>query len=259
MFSRRPFIASFLCHLSLLVILLIDWSFLGLSSKKSVVPLETKLVFSQKTRAPELLPKKDKPQPKKTPEPVSAQKELKPEIKPEIKPKEEPVQEKKALLKAKAPEKKLVAANQTTKAQKKSSESPQKQENYLNELSRLTAELRNSVTDNDKDLEPDDADSREASYFDQIHALIKASFILPPHLDGQKGNKLRAVLRLFLHADGSIKKIEVEKASSDSDFDRAVLDGAHRVNNFGPVPILLQSSLRERGVIVELCPIKCAD
>lgn len=95
------------------------------------------------------------------------------------------------------------------------------------------------------------------NYFSQVYALIKASFIVPSHINGIKGQKIKAQLRIFLHPDGQLKNVLLESSSGDEHFDKAIIHGAKRVHNFGLVPLSLRESLTRDGILVEMCPFRC--
>lgn len=131
--------------------------------------------------------------------------------------------------------------------------------NYARELTSLSAAFAKELEEEGAQAQVEEQDDAQTSYFDQIYTLIKEAFILPPHINGPKGKDLYAVLRLFLASDGSLVKLDVESSSGDEHFDRAIADGTRRVNNFGRVPIGLQNVVRERGIVVTLCPFTCPE
>lgn len=226
---KRALIASFFTHVLIFCCLAsgFTWNFQKIREQ----PIEAHLVMKDKNREKDLLPKKKKQTESDT-------------IAPEKAPPE-------ALEKANtAPKKPDLAA-------KNSSKTPEVTDN----MRKLAALSQSFLQDLSKEDEPDPEDiaSNDNSYFDQIYTLIKESFVLPPHIDGPSGRSLKAVLRIFLVADGSLLKVDLESSSTDEHFDKAVMDGTKRVNNFGPVPIFLQNMLRERGIVVELCPFKCGE
>lgn len=225
---KRALIVSALLHGVVVVVvsLGVNWSWQKMKPWQS---LQANVVFKDKQRPKELLPKKMKALPSEKPTDVEAPKKIK-EDAPPVKKEAE-----------KAPPVKPKNEKPSTK--------------YTNTLASLTQSFAKDLASevSEASIEP----IEDSSYFDQVYSLIKASFVVPPHLDGQKGESLMAIIRIFLARDGNLNKITLETSSGDEQFDRAVIDGTRRVNNFGDVPIFLQSVLREEGIVVELCPIKC--
>lgn len=132
-----------------------------------------------------------------------------------------------------------------------------KNKDYTKALSTLSASFVKELAEMPEE-EPEGEVMPDSSYFDQVYSLIKESFIVPPHLNGPSGQNLRAVIRIFLAFDGHLNKLLLINSSGDEHFDKAVTEGTKRVNNFGPVPVYLQDTLRDHGLLVELCPFKCA-
>jgi len=238
---RRGLLASFLLHCAIFVLLFsgIDWSLR--KAEVNLKPIEAHLVVKKKQEKPELLPRKLK-------EPVAQPNDSLPKEDKKVDPPKETAFPITPPLKS---EPAKVSAKKAENASKKSSK-------YVNKLSSLSQMFaKDLAAEEEVPLEGELVD--DSFYFDQVYTLIKESFVVPPHLQGPKGETLRAVLRIFLAADGGLLKLDLELPSGDEHFDKAVLDGTKRVNNFGAVPIFLQGSLRERGIVVELCPVKCQD
>ncbi len=230
---KKAIIASAFFHLAIVAFLAAGVRF-SWTPKKELLVFETKMVFKAKARDKELLPrKKYKSVEKRVEEAPKVEKAVpvpEPVAKPDLAPKKE------AELKAKKVE-------------------PPKQD-YASELRKLTQSFSEEIKPEKEPLYEEFSDE-DANYFDQIYALIKESFIVPPHVNGPAGKNLQADIRLFLFDDGSLLKLDLERSSGDEHFDNAVLDGAKRVSNFGKVPILLQNALSQRGIVVEMCPFKC--
>lgn len=130
------------------------------------------------------------------------------------------------------------------------------------DYSKALASLSQTFAQDLADAKPEEAVGEpiiDSNYFDEIYTLIKESFVVPPHINGPQGKNLQTVVKLFLSADGSLLRIELVTPSGDDHFDKAVMDGTQRISNFGLVPITLQGMVRERGIVVELCPFKCKD
>lgn len=226
--SKKTLIASLILHISLLGLILID-----LPSKKAVknqVAIEAKLMFKKKARPEHWLPEKMPPPVAKVKAPVVV-KDLKPAAAPQ----------KEAVLPAKE---KVLA--------------PKKKVDYMKELARLSRAFSDELDDATDAKEVFEVEA-DGSYFDQIYSLIKQSFVLPPHVNSPRGRSLQAVLRLYLSPDGNLSRLSLERSSGDEHFDKAVMEGTKRVNNFGAVPIMLQSALSQDGVVVEMCPFKCLE
>jgi TonB family protein len=227
--NKRALIISVGFHAFCLVLISSGLSF---KLKPKDISISASLVFKNKKKDKDLLPKKPKEAQKKE----QALKE--PEKKPEVKSQD--------LAKA-LPAVPIKAEKLPTKEEK-----PAKKDNFADTLAALSRNFAKDIKD--EALEAEDGDD---DYFSQIYSLLKSSFVVPPHLNGPKGEKLQVVLRIYVAPNGSIKKLDLETSSGDDHFDKAVMDGARRVNNFGPVPIFLQDTLKERGLVVELCPFKC--
>lgn len=223
MFSNKAFLLSTALHLGLMLVLSARFNF-SWPHKKEAPAMEARLVFKAKARDKELLPKKHEPQALSAVEKIV----------------EKPVTEEQKVAVPIHSQSKKVAT----------------QHNYSKELASLTKMFSQELSSK-KTAEVIEAPA-DHSYFDQVYSLIKESFIVPPHVNGPVGYKLQAVLRLFILADGSLSELKLEQSSGDEHFDKAVLEGTKRVANFGSVPVLLQGLMRERGVVVELCPFTCA-
>lgn len=223
MFANKAFLLSMVLHLGLILVLGARLNF-SWPHKKEMPAVEAHLVFKAKVRDKELLPKKH------APNQAAAEKMIEKTV----------TLEQKVLAPIHAQSKKVAAKH-----------------NYSKELASLS-KMFNQELHSKKTVELISEAPVEHSYFDQIYTLIKESFIVPPHVNGPAGYKLQAVVRLFLLADGSLSDLKLEQSSGDEHFDKAVLEGTKRVANFGSVPILLQGLMRERGVVVELCPFTCA-
>jgi|GEM_PF-1555100 len=234
---KKALIASFLLHGLLLVLS----SGIGWAWSKSRAPLktiETHLVIKDKSRNKELLPRKEKA----PPPPEQEKKREKDQIAPMAKA-EEPVVKK---------DTKDVKDASIASKRSLPKTAPSK---YVNKLASLSEMYAKEITE--EKITVPEGEVEDDSYFDRIHTLIKESFVVPKHLDGPRGAQLQAVIRLFLASDGSLNKLTLETPSGDEHFDKAVIDGTKRVSNFGAVPVLLQDVMRERGLVVELCPVKC--
>jgi outer membrane biosynthesis protein TonB len=230
--QKRAIIISSAVHAALFALLLsgLDWS--SAAQKSPSLPIEAQLVVKNKDK--NLLPKKPKAKPiAEAPKPDAPPKEVKaPDpVAKEVTPK-------------KTPEKTVSKAKNN--------------DAYMKALSSLSQNFARDVAVKEE-VEPEGVTAEDASYFDQIYSLIKASFVVPPHINGPQGRSLQAVLRIYLASDGSLNKLDLVTASGDEHFDKAVMEGTKRVHNFGPVPIFLQASLREKGVVVELCPFTCTE
>lgn len=192
------------------------------------LPLEAKLMFKKKPRPEHWLPDK-----------VPAMKKKTAEESPQPTPK--PVEE----------------AARPQKKEKKATEPPKKTD-YLKELARLSKSFSEEL-DNAVDAKEVIEDlSADGSYFDQVYSLVKRSFVVPPHVNGPRGRFLQAVLRVYIGPKGDLLRLTLERSSGDEHFDKAVMEGTQRVDNFGAVPLMLQSVLSEDGIVIEMCPFKCA-
>ncbi len=244
MHLKRAIITSAILHAIVLGFLSAGLTFSWLKPEHNLQAIEAKLMFKGKPKDKTLLPKK---------------KSRPPEAKKIEPPKEEKVPPEKPL----APEPPKIAKAETPipdkPVEKEALKVVKQKTDYTSKLRKLTQSFSEDLSTDKKEPEPEDFSEEDSSYFDQIYALIKDSFIVPPHVNGPAGHKLQAVIRLYLFNDGSVSKLDLEHSSGDEHFDKAVLDGAKRVNNFGRVPILLQNALSERGVVVELCPFKCSE
>lgn len=248
----RAFTFSLVLHAILFGVLASGISIPWPKPEINPLPIQARLVVKKK-RDENLLPKREH---LVLPEEKQTQEEVKPvEPTPTPPEPEKKVAELKKLEQAPVPKigMEKVAANDKAKPTQK----PTK--DFAKQLAAITKNFAKDVDTPKKELFDPDADAADSvSYFDQVYALIKESFVVPPHINGPEGQKLQAVVRIFLAADGTLTKLDLESSSGDEHFDKAVMDGTRRVNNFGAVPIFLQTALRERGIVVELCPFKCA-
>jgi hypothetical protein len=241
---KRAIITSAVIHAIVLGFLSAGLSFSWMKPKKNLAAIEARLTFKGKARDKELLPrKKSRPVAQNVIPPKALEKA--PEAKAATAPELPKVGKEVAL----PVDKPVVKETKIAKAKK----------DYASELKKLSQSFSEDLSNVKPEHEPEEFSEEDSNYFDQIYGLIKESFIVPPHVNGPAGHKLQAVIRLFLLNDGSLSKLDLEHSSGDEHFDRAVIDGAKRVNNFGKVPILLQNALSERGVVVELCPFKCSE
>lgn len=224
--STRALLISVIAHGVLACMLLVstDWSWR--SNKAITIPLEAKLIV-KKAKAKKVLQQKEKTV--KAPN-IESKKEKLPETV-DVKPSE---------------------ISQPALKAKKS------REDYSKMLASLSQSFAQEVVEDAK-AEPTGEVVTDSTYFDQVYSLIKESFVVPPHLNGPQGERLRAVMKIYLSSDGGILKLELVTPSGDDHFDKAVTEGTRRVNNFGAVPLLLQDLVRERGIVVELCPITCGE
>lgn len=227
---KKAIIASALFHAAIVGFLVLGATF-SWHPKKEPLVLEAKMIFKAKVRDKELLPRKRYKSADKT---VEAPKAKEAEKEPVVKP--------------------LLETKETKDTVAKKVEKPKK--DYASELRKLTQSFSEEIKPDEKIVEEEFSDE-DASYFDQIYALVKESFVVPPHINGPAGKNLQADIRLFLKDDGSLLRIELEHSSGDEHFDKAVLDGTKGVVSFGQVPILLQHALSQRGIVVEMCPFKC--
>jgi TonB-like protein len=226
MLQKKYLVASLILHLSLCYFLVF-----GLPYEKTAkehVTLSAQLMFKKKARPENWLPEKL------------------------------PVLPKKSIEEEKAPTKKpestaLPIKNDNNKKVNK------KTADYMGELARLSKSFREELEHNVDAKEVIEEVEADGSYFDQVYSLIKRSFVVPPHVNGPRGRSLQAVLRLFISPNGDLFRVTLVRSSGDEHFDKAIMDGTKRVHNFGAVPLMLQNSLREDGVLVEMCPFKCSE
>ncbi|USN51530.1 MAG: TonB C-terminal domain-containing protein [Myxococcales bacterium] len=242
MLLKKALIVSVIIHAIGLGFLGAGVNFSWFLHKKNQAPLEAKVIFKGKARDKELLPKKKTVQPAQKVAPAK-------------------VVQKKTTAKTPVPPKKTEIAQKKIKnlakpVVKQAERVIEHKAEYAEALKKLSASFNEDLSQLKDDVAPEDF-VVDSDYFDQIYTLIKEAFIVPPHVNGPQGQKLQAIIRLYLQRDGSLFKLNLERSSGDEHFDKAVLDGAKRVNNFGEVPILLQNALSENGVVIELCPFKC--
>lgn len=226
---KRAIMMSFLAHGALLVSLLAGRGCAMLPKNKPSMPIEAHLVVKNKRK--DLLPKKAKAPSEK------------------IELKQEPLTQKQVLKETKP----LVGDKQAKTATKSN-------DSYMKALSSLSKNFADDIAAKEEPIvDPVYEGDANDSYFDQIYSQIKASFVVPPHLNGPKGHSLKISVRIFLAFNGDLIKVLVAAPSQDEQFDKAVIEGIKRVNSFGEVPIYLQSSLRTEGILVDLCPFTCTD
>ncbi|HXW60051.1 MAG TPA: TonB C-terminal domain-containing protein [Myxococcota bacterium] len=224
MLQKKYLVASLILHLLLCYFLVF-----GLPYKKTAkdhVAISAQLMFKKKARPENWLPEKMPPQAKKI------------------------------VAEEKAPTKQ---PKETAALPIKKDLKPKKTADYMRELARLSKSFSEELDHNVDAKEVIEEVEADGSYFDQIYSLIKRSFVVPPHVNGPRGRSLQAVLRLFISPKGDLFRVTLVRSSGDEHFDKAVMDGTKRVHNFGAVPLMLQNSLREDGVLVEMCPFKCSE
>jgi outer membrane biosynthesis protein TonB len=235
MIQKRALTISLVIHVALFGLLLTRMEWFSKKPKENMA-IEARLVI-KKQKNKNHLPHKIKP--------IPSQIEPKPE------------EEKKADQSNPPPEQKKseeVPVMETAKkaAAKKS----------MPDYTKALAALSNSFREELEKIQPKEPEAEvitDSTYFDQVYSLIKESFVVPPHINGPQGKHLRAELRILLLADGSLMNVDLISPSGDEHFDKAIIDGTRRVNNFGLVPLPLQNLMKERGIIVELCPFTCQD
>lgn len=242
---RGPIAVSLVIHSALLALLLLTAEWSPRKFSPNLKPIEAHLIIKNKDRPKDLLPRK-----------IKAKEPSLPEEKPkkETEDKQQAPAEPKPILKAKpdiVDDKKALVSKPNKKQEKKAVKPDAKYSQTLSSLS------ESFLKDLASQSEPAELMEEETSYYDQIYSLIKESFIVPPHVLGPSGNNLMVTIKIYLSSDGSLNKLDLLEASGDDHFDKAVMDGTRRVNNFGRVPIYLQNVLREHGVVVDLCPVKC--
>lgn len=229
----KAFGLSIVLHALLFIVLQSGFSFVARPQNKFKA-LEAKMMLKEKVRKPDLLPRKPQVA---TPKPEIAKK-------PEKVVSEAPV---------------LATPTPTPTPKALKPEAKPNKSRYADQLALLSKNFAAEINTQVKAEEVIPEWEDDGSYFDQIYSLIKKSFVVPPHLNGPQGHNLQAVLRLFLSSDGNLSRLNLEQSSGDEHFDKAVMEGTRRVNNFGAVPLMLQSSLSSQGVVVEMCPFKCAE
>lgn len=225
--QKKYLLGSLVLHLALLALLVVGSPFKKASSPH--IPLEAKLLFKKKARPENWLPDKIPEAKKKTESEAQAPKAQMEKV-------------------ATMPLKKDAKANE-----------PKKKVDYLKELARLSKSFSEELDHNVDAKEVIDDFSADGNYFDQVYSLVKRSFVVPPHLNGPRGRSLQAVLRLYVAPNGNLLRLMLERPSGDEHFDKAVMEGTQRVQNFGAVPLMLQNALSEDGIIIEMCPFKCAE
>ncbi len=228
--QRRALVISLTVHAIVFLVLQSGIDLSHWQLKKAPQAIEARLIFS-KPKIKDLLPRKIK-----TAAPPTPEKKLEKKPEPQATQPTEKVANKEV---AKTP---APTASKFTKA-----------------LASLSKTFAQDLADEKVVDEPEGEVIADVTYFDQIYSLIKSSFILPPHINGPQGRDLQTVVKLFLAADGSLLRIDLVTPSGDEHFDKAVIDGTRRVNNFGLVPVTLQNMVRERGIVVELCPFTCRE
>lgn len=236
---------SILLHTALVAVLCSGFDF-RMRPVKNIRAIHAKLMLKDKPRNPDLLPRKVDVLPKKIEEPTPTPPMIPSKPSAVSEAPKIPKLEDKTTLSAKKAEPK---ATPKTK--------PKANTSYAQELARLSESFAAELAVNSKDSVADTDD--DGNYFDQIYLLVKKSFVVPAHINGPQGQNLQAVLRLFLSPDGNLSRLNLEQSSGDEHFDKAVMDGTKRVNNFGAVPLVLQRTLSENGVLVEMCPFKCRE
>lgn len=230
---RKALIYSFILHVSMVSVVNLSVRLSWLLPQKKAEPFEAKIIFKGKPREKNLLPRKQAV-------PLAAAKQLEKPL--EKKPDSKPEPEKKAAFPA---EKDALVKTSSSK------------KNFTDALKKLSARFSEDLASEKKDTTPEDFSEYDASYFDEVYARIKESFVVPPHINGPMGKKLQATLRLYILYDGTLGKVDLERSSGDEHFDKAVVDGTKRVTNFGRPPILLQNALADRGIVVDMCPFTC--
>lgn len=229
MLQKKYLILSVIAHGAIFAFLLAGLPFMKPAPRH--VPLEATLMFKKKARPEHWLPDKVPEAKKRTAETLEQ-----PAPKPQV------AQE----------------ASVPVKKDKKTSD-PKKKVDYRQELARLSKSFSEELDHAVDAKEVIEDFSADGSYFDQVYSLVKRSFVVPPHVNGPRGHSLQAVLRLFIAPKGNLLRLTLDRSSGDEHFDKAVLEGTQRVENFGAVPLMLQNVLSEDGIVIEMCPFKCAN
>ncbi len=238
--QKQALVISVAMHVVVFLVLGLGVSFK--SQRPPSIPIEAKLVIKA-PKNKDHLPRKYNPPPKEQvvqKEEAIAQKTV------------EKAQEKTDSKKPSPDEKSAKKAAKPAASNKANSK-------YADALKSLSKTFAADLATEVKQSEPEGEVVMDANYFDEIYSLIKESFVVPPHINGPQGRSLRAVLRLYLASDGDLLRMDLVRPSGDDHFDKAVMDGTRRVANFGVVPTTMQNVIRERGIVVELCPFACQD
>lgn len=240
--QKWAFVVSLICHAVIFVVLATGIDFSRFNVKKQAMPIAARLVV-KKQKNKDHLPRKAKA----VPDDQRKEKEQ-PKEKDKLK-KEEPKSKQ-------LPKEKLEKVAEVKKASKAASMNAP---DYTKALASLSKSFAQELATDTVTEEPEGEVVADSSYFDQVYSLIKESFVVPPHINGPQGRSLRTVLKIYLASDGSLLDIVMVTPSGDDHFDKAVMDGTRRVDNFGVVPVILQSMVRNRGIEVELCPFTCPE
>lgn len=243
---KRAFLISLSFHVGLFALLLSGLDFSSFRQPKPPVFIEAHAIY-KKIKQKENLPRKPRA------EALAEQK------KPDEKNKEKELSKNDKKSEQPAPKKPEEIADIGQKiVDKKKKPNDLKPSDYSKALKALSSSFANDIASELPIEEPEGEVVADETYFDQIYRLIKDSFIVPPHINGPQGRDLQTVIKLFLASDGSILDITLVSSSGDDHFDKAVVEGTRRVD-FGLVPPTLQNMVRERGIVVELCPFTCKE
>lgn len=91
------------------------------------------------------------------------------------------------------------------------------------------------------------------NYYGQLHDRIKAFFTVPTIINEAERRTLRAVLTIYVAADGVILRHEVNKGSGNEAFDSALESAIQRASPLPAPPAFLQETLRD-GIDLRFTP-----
>lgn len=95
------------------------------------------------------------------------------------------------------------------------------------------------------------------SYELQVAQLLKNHYEIPRIISEQEAKHLRVSVRLWIDFRGQLIKIKIEQASTNQNFDQAVILSSQRIASFGAPPLLLARKYKTEGLLVQFCPLEC--
>ncbi len=96
-------------------------------------------------------------------------------------------------------------------------------------------------------------------YSHQVALLVQEAFEVPSILSSAQRKNLSVLAKLRIGSEGELLTVEVQKSSGVNFFDNSVIEGAKKVDSFGPPPIQLRSKFTKVGIIFKFCPIQCKE
>jgi TonB family protein len=135
----------------------------------------------------------------------------------------------------------------------KKKETPQKVANPLDLLNKRFGKPSDEGLEKGSAMGSSLQEDLQDNYTAQVVSLIKQSYTLPAILRNQQ-NRLTAVIKLRINAQGKLAKVEIIRSSGRAMFDNSVLVTIRKIIVFGEPPLQLRRMIATVGFELEFAP-----